>query len=296
MYSLELTRWSAGAQCAARFLLVGDSLAFYVRPPAGGTPLSRRSGRVPAPTMIHRDREGSAPVASTGIAGLDAILGGGLPAARLYLLDGSPGTGKTTLALQFLLAGVARYAAESHGIAKAQTYNFYFRSKGVSATLRVGFPDADMNAMEVKLDDEDGLSYQLMQPLGPVGIPATKALQVAEDQGGRLYRTARTWLTRIVVSQDASLPYPTYRVSYASPQGIASPAIDILLDARTGSSDAPEFRSATARLRAEVSLAGPVALSGVSAQWRSSSAPISVARRSCSTYSRTRSRRSARLP
>src|SRR4029079_494850 len=110
------------------------------------------------------------------------------------------------------VAGVARYAAESHGIAKAQTYNFYFRSKGVSATLRVGFPDADMNAMEVKLDDEDGLSYQLMQPLGAVGIPASKALQVAEDQGGRLYRTARTWLTRIVVSQDASLPYPTYRI------------------------------------------------------------------------------------
>jgi hypothetical protein len=127
--------------------------------------------------------------------------------------------------------------------------------------------------MEVKLDDEDGLSYQLMQPLGAVGIPATKALQVAEDQGGRLYRTARTWLTRIVVSQDESLPYPTYRISYASPQGIASPAIDILLDARTGSSDAPEFRNATARLRAEVALAGPVALSGVSAQWRSSSVP-----------------------
>jgi circadian clock protein KaiC len=49
----------------------------------------------------------SAP-ASTGIAGLDGILGGGLPPNRLYLLDGSPGTGKTTLALQFLLAGAAR--------------------------------------------------------------------------------------------------------------------------------------------------------------------------------------------
>ena len=172
-----------------------------------------------------------------------------------------------------LIAGVARYAAESHGIAKAQTYNFYFRSKGVSATLRVGFPDADLNAMEVKLDDEDGLSYQLMQPLGAIGIPASKALQLAEDQGGRSYRTARTWLTRIVVSQDESLPYPTYRVSYAAPQAISSPAIDILLDARTGNSDAPEFRTATARLRAEVLLAGTVALSGVSAQWRSSSAP-----------------------
>jgi circadian clock protein KaiC len=44
--------------------------------------------------------------AATGIAGLDDILGGGLPFHRLYLVRGSPGVGKTTLALQFLLAGV----------------------------------------------------------------------------------------------------------------------------------------------------------------------------------------------
>src|SRR4051812_20071713 len=43
--------------------------------------------------------------ASTGITGLDSILGGGLPTNLLYLLDGEPGTGKTTLALQFLLEG-----------------------------------------------------------------------------------------------------------------------------------------------------------------------------------------------
>jgi circadian clock protein KaiC len=48
------------------------------------------------------------PLASMGIAGLDEILGGGLPSSRLYLVDGTPGTGKTTLALQFLLAGAAR--------------------------------------------------------------------------------------------------------------------------------------------------------------------------------------------
>ena len=50
----------------------------------------------------------SVPLASTGVVGLDEILGGGLPSNRLYLLDGAPGTGKTTLALQFLLAGAAR--------------------------------------------------------------------------------------------------------------------------------------------------------------------------------------------
>ena len=48
------------------------------------------------------------PRARTGVAGLDAILGGGLPTNHLYLLDGEPGTGKTTLALQFLLEGVAK--------------------------------------------------------------------------------------------------------------------------------------------------------------------------------------------
>jgi circadian clock protein KaiC len=44
--------------------------------------------------------------ASTGVAGLDHILGGGLPANHLYLIEGTPGSGKTTLGLQFLMRGV----------------------------------------------------------------------------------------------------------------------------------------------------------------------------------------------
>ena len=44
--------------------------------------------------------------ASTGVGGLDEILGGGLPVHRLYLIRGTPGVGKTTLALQFLLEGI----------------------------------------------------------------------------------------------------------------------------------------------------------------------------------------------
>jgi len=46
--------------------------------------------------------------AQTGIAGLDDVLGGGLPRHRIYLVQGDPGVGKTTVGLQFLLAGVAR--------------------------------------------------------------------------------------------------------------------------------------------------------------------------------------------
>jgi circadian clock protein KaiC len=48
----------------------------------------------------------SADVAATGIKGLDHILLGGFPRNRVYLVQGDPGVGKTTLGLQFLLEGI----------------------------------------------------------------------------------------------------------------------------------------------------------------------------------------------
>ncbi|WP_315715476.1 MULTISPECIES: ATPase domain-containing protein [unclassified Bradyrhizobium] len=47
------------------------------------------------------------PRISTGSEGLDDILGGGFDPNRLYLYEGRPGTGKTTIALQFLLKGAS---------------------------------------------------------------------------------------------------------------------------------------------------------------------------------------------
>jgi len=43
---------------------------------------------------------------SSGCAGLDEVLGGGLPSGHFYLVEGEPGTGKTTLALQFMADGI----------------------------------------------------------------------------------------------------------------------------------------------------------------------------------------------
>jgi circadian clock protein KaiC len=46
--------------------------------------------------------------AGTGISGLDSVLGGGLPQGHLFLVEGEPGSGKTTMGLQFLLAGAEK--------------------------------------------------------------------------------------------------------------------------------------------------------------------------------------------
>lgn len=51
--------------------------------------------------------KGSEEKARTGVAGLDEILSGGLTRRHVFLLEGAPGTGKTTIALQFLLEGAA---------------------------------------------------------------------------------------------------------------------------------------------------------------------------------------------
>jgi circadian clock protein KaiC len=52
------------------------------------------------------DHDASSPaVAASGVDGLDAVLAGGFTRKRVFLIEGVPGSGKTTLALQFLLAG-----------------------------------------------------------------------------------------------------------------------------------------------------------------------------------------------
>jgi ABC-type dipeptide/oligopeptide/nickel transport system permease subunit len=170
-----------------------------------------------------------------------------------------------------LLAAVVRYRSDSHALAKPQKYNFYFRSRGIFEITRVGFPDADQNAMEVQHDDEDSLDYKTMAPLGSWSMTPPRALALGEDAGGRTFRnSSRSWLARVVLVRQSALPVPTYRVMYSSPNAIADPNVDVLFDATQNGEETPELRRAFATLRAEAALGGPVMLTAASANWRAS--------------------------
>ena len=119
--------------------------------------------------------------ASSAISGLDDVLGGGFPPDRLYLVEGDPGTGKTTLALQFLRAGVqagepALYVTlsetrqELEGVADSHGWTLdgiTVHELGGDEALR---PDAQYTAFhpsEVELGDTMSTVFQLLDRVRP---------------------------------------------------------------------------------------------------------------------------------
>jgi circadian clock protein KaiC len=117
----------------------------------------------------------------TSIAGLDAILGGGLPAERLYLVEGDPGTGKTTLALQFLLAGARRgepalyvTLSETHDELRAVAESHGWSLDGITihelssdASLRADTQYTVFHPSEVELGDTMNTVLATLQRVRP---------------------------------------------------------------------------------------------------------------------------------
>ena len=95
---------------------------------------------------------------ATGIPGLDEILGGGLPPRRLYLIQGEPGSGKTTLALQFLLTG-ARAGEKVLYISLSET-----REEVEEVARSHGWPLDDVEIVELSAIDSQ-LSAQAQNTL-----------------------------------------------------------------------------------------------------------------------------------
>jgi len=74
--------------------------------PANGERGNQKIASSPIGMMVEKSERKGEIRLLTGVEGLDDILDGGIPRGHLYLVEGDPGTGKTTLALQFLLQGV----------------------------------------------------------------------------------------------------------------------------------------------------------------------------------------------
>ena len=94
---------------------------------------------------------------STGIAGLDDILRGGLTPARLYLVEGNPGSGKTTLSLQFLLEGV-RLGEHTLYVTLSETKRELVSVARSHGWTLDGIDIHEMEAAEESLDPESQLT------------------------------------------------------------------------------------------------------------------------------------------
>jgi circadian clock protein KaiC len=104
------------------------------------------------------------PRIATGNAGLDIILDGGFDRNRMYLYEGRPGTGKTTIALQFLLAGAAA-GEKSLYVALSET-----RRELELVAKRHGWSLDGIEILELSLggnaDEEQSLLYSADLELG----------------------------------------------------------------------------------------------------------------------------------
>lgn len=119
---------------------------------------------------------------STGIPGLDNVLGGGLTRDRLYLVEGDPGAGKTTLALQFLAEGAARgetvlyiTLAETEVELRAVAETHGMSLDGISvqevipdeSLLDPGEQYTVMDPSEVELGETNNMIIRLVEKLNP---------------------------------------------------------------------------------------------------------------------------------
>ena len=135
------------------------------------------------------------PRVSMGIAGLDAILCGGVPTDEIYVVQGGPGTGKTTLGLQFLRAGVAageaalyvtlsqtrrslETIARSHGWTLDGVEIREYEPANPEGQTQTVFPPA-----EVELEETVGMIQDAVDEVGPRRVVIDTAADLRDLSG-----------------------------------------------------------------------------------------------------------------
>ena len=121
----------------------------------------------------------------TGVPGLDSVTGGGYPPNHLFLVEGDPGTGKTTLALQFLLEGVrcgekglyvtlSESAEELKGVAASHSWSLdgieIFELMPDEDALRHDAQYTVFHPSEVELTSTTQAIFEIVERLNPVRV------------------------------------------------------------------------------------------------------------------------------
>jgi circadian clock protein KaiC len=117
---------------------------------------------------------------STGIEGLDDVLQGGFSPARMYLVEGDPGSGKTTLALQFLMQGVANGEPGLY-VTLSET-----ESELRNSAASHGWDLTGIHILEL-IDSEESLNTDSRYTMfHPSEVELTQTTQAVLDEAGRV--------------------------------------------------------------------------------------------------------------
>ena len=157
----------------------------------------------------------------TGISGLDYVLAGGLPANRLYLVQGDPGVGKTTLGLQFLLEGVkhgesglyvtlSETAEELKAVAQSHRWSLdglaLHELASIDATIDKDVPNTLFHPSEVELQETMEDILRIVEKIKPrrVVFDSLSELRLLA-QGSLRYRRQILWLKQFFVGKNCTV-------------------------------------------------------------------------------------------
>lgn len=121
----------------------------------------------------------------TGIEGLDQVLQGGIPVNRLYLMQGEPGTGKTTLAFQFLMEGLRNnekclYVSFSESreelVSVAASHNWDIKNLNmlelgsIEEQLKPESQNTVFHPSEVEMNETTNVLYEEIERINPTRV------------------------------------------------------------------------------------------------------------------------------
>ncbi len=163
----------------------------------------------------------------TGIEGLDALISGGFPQGRTCLIAGEPGTGKTTLCMQFLLEGVATGQKGVYITIDEKPEHLVADAKALGWDIQPYLEKGLLQILDVthyftpsKLGQMEGIDSEKIITEIMAFIQKSQAIRVAVDPIAPLVFASKTasqvveYIRQLVFTLEAAQSYTTLLTSY----------------------------------------------------------------------------------